>query len=268
MMRTEVFDLALDDYALRVQRLSAGAEPDAPKLVFLHDSLGSIALWRRFPETLGRLLGLDAIVFDRRGYGESSHFAPGRRTPRYLDEEGEALGRMLTALGVSSAILFGHSDGGSIALIAAALYPDLVSAVVTEGAHVFVEEITLAGIRQARETLQTTDLREKLTRYHGHRTDAVTSAWIDTWLSQEFRDWNIESYLPRIGCPVLVMQGAEDEYGSAAQVAAIVRGVKGPAESLMIPGVGHTPHRDASGVVLNATADFLSAHLSLLRLSR
>jgi pimeloyl-ACP methyl ester carboxylesterase len=193
------------------------------------------------------------VVYDRRGFGQSSPFDGLPRTPRYLEEEAESLGRVLDTLDVRDAILFGHSDGGSIALIAAALFPRTICGVITEGAHVFVEDVTLAGIRAARETLRTTDLRERLRRYHGERTDGVTSAWIDTWLKESFRDWNIESYLPRIECPVLVIQGSEDEYGTEAQVRAIASGVAGESEALMIPGVGHTPHREAEEVVLEAS---------------
>lgn len=261
-MRSDTLDVAVGDHALRVQRLTIRAEPGGPTLVCLHDSLGCIPTWRDFPARLAERLQLDAIVFDRRGYGGSSPFPPTPRTSRYLDEEAQALGPMLSALGVSSAVLFGHSDGGSIALIAAAVHPDLVRAVITEGAHVFVEEVTLAGIRGARETLRTTDLRDKLLRHHGDRTDGVTSAWIDTWLSPQFKDWTIEAYLPRIVCPVLAIQGADDEFGTEEQVRSILNGVGGPSESLMIPGVGHTPHRDAGDAVLDATAAFLSKHLA------
>lgn len=261
MTSKENFDLPRGDHSLRIQRIAVDADSTEPTLVFLHDSLGSIALWRDFPVKLVARVALNAIVFDRRGYGESSHFAAAHRTRRYLEAEAEALTETLTALDISSAVLFGHSDGGSIALIAAALNNMPIRAVVTEGAHVFVEDITLAGIREAKEILRTTNLREKLVRYHGDRTDAVTSAWIDTWLSPEFRDWNIEAYLPSIVCPVLVIQGMADEYGSKAQVRAIVDTVSGPSESLMIPNVGHTPHRDAAAVVVDTTADFLMKHL-------
>jgi pimeloyl-ACP methyl ester carboxylesterase len=258
MLKRQSFDLAIDDHVLRVERLSVGAPTSAPTLVFLHDSLGSIGQWRAFPELLATRVGLDAVVYDRRGYGHSSHFAPTLRTPRYLEEEGEELGRVLDALDVRSAVLFGHSDGGSIALIAAAIFPQLVRGVITEGAHVFVEDETLAGIRHARAKVS--ELRERLLRHHGERTDGVLSAWMETWLSPEFRDWNIESYLARVVCPVLVIQGSDDEYGTEAQVRAIVNGVSGPAESLMIPGVGHTPHREASDIVLHAAVELLSKH--------
>lgn len=262
-MRSASFDCAEADHILRVRKLSVGDGPTSHTLVFLHDSLGSIAVWRNFPDRLAERLQLDAIVFDRRGYGESSPFPSGARTPKYLEDEGERLGPMLERLGVDSSILFGHSDGGSIALIAGALWPERVRAIVTEGAHVFVEERTLAGIRDARETLRTTNLREKLLRYHGDKTDSVTSAWIDTWLSPAFRDWNIEAYLPRVLCPSLVIQGADDEYGTRAQLRAITDGVSGYAESLMLPGVQHTPHREAPDAVIEASTRFLVANLGL-----
>ena len=260
-LRDRTFDLPLGDHALRVRTLAApgDADPRRPTLVLLHDSLGSIGVWRDFPERLARALGCDALVYDRRGYGASSPFGAAPRTPRYLEDEADVLARVEHACGVREAVLFGHSDGGSIALVAAARQPDVVRAVVTEGAHVFVEERTLAGIRDARVALRTTDLRERLRRHHGDRTDAVTSAWIDVWLSPAFRDWSIERYLRDVRCPVLALQGADDEYGTPEQVRAIVEGVAGPARAALIPGVGHTPHRAAADEVLRLTVAFLAA---------
>jgi pimeloyl-ACP methyl ester carboxylesterase len=263
---TRTIDLPLDDHTLRVRTIASTAA-DArhrPTLVFLHDSLGCITVWRDFPDRLAAALGCDALVYDRRGYGASAPFAPEPRTPRYLEEEADVLARVLDACGVRETVLFGHSDGGSIALVAAARQPARVRAVVTEGAHVFVEELTLAGIREAREALRTTDLRERLWRHHGERTDAVTGAWIDVWLSPGFRDWNIERYLPEIRCPVLVLQGADDEYGTPAQVRAIVEGVAGPARAQLVPGVGHTPHRAAADEVLRLTTTFLAESVPAL----
>ena len=259
------FDLPVGDHALRVRTIAApearGHDVTAerrPTLVFLHDSLGCITVWRDFPDRLVAALGAAALVYDRRGYGRSSAFAPQRRTPTYLEDEADVLIAVLDACEVSDAVLFGHSDGGSIALVAAARQPERIRAIVTEGAHVFVEEVTLAGIRGARETLRTTDLRERLLRHHGDRTDAVTSAWIDVWLSPEFRDWNIERYLRDIACPVLALQGVDDEYGTPDQVRAIVDGVAGVSRSHLIPGVGHTPHRAAADDVLHVTTAFLA----------
>ena len=252
-------DLPLDDHALRVRTIAADdpAAAGRPTLVLLHDSLGCITVWRDFPERLAAALGCDALVYDRRGYGRSSPFGPEPRTPGYLEAEADVLARVLDACGVREAVLFGHSDGGSIALVAAAREPARVRAVVTEGAHVFVEERTLAGIRDAREALRTTDLRDRLRRHHGDRTDGVTAAWIDVWLSPGFRDWNIERHLPDVRCPTLVLQGEDDEYGTPAQVHAIVRGVAGPVRAELLPGVGHTPHRAAPDEVLRLTTAFL-----------
>ena len=267
--RARTFDLSVGDHALRVRTIASvdAAAAHRPTLVFLHDSLGCITTWRAFPETLAAALGCDALVYDRRGYGASSPFGPEPRTPRYLEEEAEVLARVLDACRIPEAVLFGHSDGGSIALVAAARRPEVVRAVVTEGAHVFVEERTLAGIREARATLRTTDLRERLRRHHGERTDGVTSAWIDVWLSPGFRDWSIESYLPRIRCPVLVLQGTDDEYGTPAQVRAIAKGVAGPARAQLIPGVGHTPHRAAPDEVLRLATAFLTGTVPALMAS-
>jgi len=260
-VRTRDFDVASGEATLRVRMVEHDGSGDSrPTIVFLHDSLGCIALWRDFPQRLASAAGCHALVYDRRGYGESSPFPAAPRTTTYLEEESDALTPLLERCGVGDAILFGHSDGGSIALLAAARHPARVRAVVTEGAHVFVEEITLDGIRAAREALRTTPLRERLARYHGPRTDGVTSAWIDTWLRPDFRDWNIERYLPRITVPVLVLQGVDDEFGSVAQVEAIVRGTGGVGESLLVPGAAHTPHREATNVVLATAVDFLRRH--------
>lgn len=251
-------DVVLDGYALHVQRLPA-AEPAAarPTLVFLHDSLGCVTLWRDFPARLAAATGCPALVYDRRGYGRSSPFAPTPRTPAYLAQEAPVLRQLLAACGIGRAILFGHSDGGSIALLAAAEYPALVAGVITEGAHVFVEDLTLDGIRAAQEQYRTTRLPEKLARYHGARTEAVFRAWADTWLMPEFRSWNIEAALPRIQCPVLVLQGSADEYGTPAQVEAIAGQVGGPARGVLLPRVGHSPHKEAPEETLRLAADFV-----------
>lgn len=265
--KTTSYDLPLDDYTLRVRRI-ASDDPTAahkPTLVFLHDSLGCITVWRDFPDVLSAALGCNALIYDRRGYGASSPFGGEPRRPAYLEDEADTLLRVLQASAIDHAILFGHSDGGSIALVAAARYPDRIGAVVTQGAHVFVEEVTLAGIREARETLRTTDLRERLARHHGDRTDSVTAAWIDMWLSPEFRDWNIEHYLPNIRCPLLAIQGSDDEYGTPDQVRAVVEGSGAGARACMIPGVGHTPHRSATDEVVRATKEFLRENLPEFR---
>lgn len=254
----------VEGVALRVHGIVApggAANLRAPALVFLHDSLGCVETWRDFPAELARRTGLDAIVYDRRGYGGSAPFSKEPRTPRYLAQEAATLLRLLDALDVGSAVLFGHSDGGTIALYAGALATDRIQAIVSEAAHVVVEELSLDGIRAAREALRTTDLRDRLVRYHGDKVDGVTSAWIDTWLDPGFRDWNMLGELPQVVAPVLAVQGEGDEYGTPAQVRAIVERVSGPVRALMIPIVGHTPHRDARDVVLDASVEWIGEHV-------
>jgi pimeloyl-ACP methyl ester carboxylesterase len=251
--------VSIGDASLYVRRLAVSPQSSpsaAPVLVFLHDSLGCVDTWRDFPERLARRVGLDAVHYDRQGYGRSSAFGPAPRTPAYLEEQATILFTMLDALGIETVVLFGHSDGGSIALIAASMQPERVAAVVTEGAHVFVEDVTIAGIRATQEALATTDLAQRLARYHGEKVPGILAAWFETWLSPAFRRWTIERYLPGIACPVLAIQGEDDEFGTIAQVHAIVSGAD--AESLLIPGVGHTPHRDARDAVLAAAAEFIT----------
>lgn len=246
-----------DGYTLRVQRHTPAAATMRPTLVFLHDSLGCIRLWRDFPARLAAATGCPALVYDRRGYGQSAPFGGQPRGLDYLAAEAPVLDQLLEACAIERAILFGHSDGGSIALLAAALYPGRVAAVLTEGAHVFVEDLTLAGIRAARQQYHRTNLPERLARYHGPKTDAVFRAWTDTWLQPAFRAWNIEACLLRIQCPVLVLQGEADEYGTAAQVAAIAGQVSGPARGVLLPGAAHTPHKEAPDATLHLAAEFV-----------
>jgi pimeloyl-ACP methyl ester carboxylesterase len=240
---------------LKVSRLSGNA--DQPTIVFLHDSLGSITLWRDFPQKLGELTNCNVLVYDRQGYGESSPFSSVKRNNDYMEIEADVLHELITNLNLEQVILFGHSDGGTISLIAAAKYPDRIIGIITEGAHIFVEDITLKGIRDAVETYRNTNLKEKLQKYHGEKTDAVFKAWTETWLSQEYRTWNIEHFLPEIKCPVLVIQGENDEYGSLKQVDGIISQVKGEAKKLIIPGIGHSPHKETSEIVLKHSAAFI-----------
>ncbi len=235
----------------------AAGHASPPTLVFLHDSLGSIETWRDFPDRMAEAVGLDGLIYDRRGHGESDPFAPGPRSACYLHDEAAVLARLLEAQGVGEAVLFGHSDGATIALLAAALFARGLRAVIVEGGHVFVEEPTLAGLREAAAALHATDLLARLARYHGDKAEALASAWLETWLSPQFRDWNIESELRSIHCPVLVLQGERDEYGTEAQVRAITAGVAGPACAQLFPGVGHVPHRDVADGVIRVCAEFL-----------
>ncbi|MBD0254750.1 MAG: alpha/beta hydrolase [Cytophagales bacterium] len=213
-----------------------------------------------FPHRLGEATACNVLVYDRRGYGQSDPFADAERPTDYLEAEADVLDALLTNPGIGDAILFGHSDGGSIALIAAAKYPRLVRAMIVEGAPIFVEEVTLTGIRQAVLAYQKTDLKNRLAKYHGDKTDRIFRAWTETWLRVEYRTWNTERFLPAIGCPVRVVQGENDEYGTLRQAEGIASGVRGAASRFIVPGAGHTPHKEAAPETLSRAADFIPKH--------
>jgi pimeloyl-ACP methyl ester carboxylesterase len=175
------------------------------------------------------------------------------------DEALQILPDVLRQTGVKRPVLFGHSDGGSIALIFAAHFSDAVRAVITEAAHVMVEDVTIAGITDARRRFATGDLRARLARYHGAQTDVLFSRWSDVWCSPAFRGWDIRPLLSGIGCPTLAIQGCTDPYGTRAQAEAIVAGVTGGATALMLEGCGHAPHAEKPRDVMDAIAAFLDA---------
>jgi pimeloyl-ACP methyl ester carboxylesterase len=229
-----------------------------PHLVFLHEGLGSVGQWKDFPLSLCKITKLPALVFDRWGYGKSEPCGKVGDIG-YLHEEAlTCLPQVLGYFGIEKCILIGHSDGGSIALMFAAAHPEKVCCLVTEAAHVFVEDVTLEGIREAVRVYEDTGLRERLSKYHGDKTDLVFKRWSETWLSPSFREWNIENYLPDVNCPVLAIQGKDDPYGTPAQVDAISRQVSGPSSGLIIPDCGHIPHFQAREVVIQAMADFIA----------
>jgi pimeloyl-ACP methyl ester carboxylesterase len=254
------FELAVEGVRLNAVRIPPPpGGRDRPVLVFLHDSLGSVGLWRDFPERLGREVGLGVLAYDRRGHGRSDPFGPLPRTNGYLHDEAATLERVLESAGIEDAVLFGHSDGATIALLAAALHPRRIRAVVSEAGHVLVEERTLDGIRAAAAALPGGDLVARLARHHGDKAQALLDAWMGTWLSPGFRGWNVEEELRRIRCPVLVLQGELDEYGTEGQVDAIARGVGGPVRAVLLPGLRHTPHREAPELVLRITAELVAS---------
>lgn len=231
-----------------------------PTIVFLHDSLGCVELWREFPSKLCADTQCNLLVYDRLGYGRSDPMPAVERTNRYMEDEADTLINLLAALRIEYPVLFGHSDGASIALIAAGKYPSSVKAVIAEAGHVFVEQITLEGIEAAVTQYNTTDLQQRLEKYHGNKTDTVFKAWTQTWLRKSFSSWNIEHFLTSIECPVLIIQGEQDEYGSIKQVEAIAERVKGEVEVCMIPETGHTPHKEKQLEVLERSLQFIIKH--------
>ena len=254
------FSIGLPEGRIAARRIDppGGAAVDATVMVFLHEALGCIAMWKDVPKRLVAMTGLPALVYDRHGHGLSGPL-PRPREPDYLDRESfDVLPRVMAECGVTNPILFGHSDGGSIALLYASRHP--VRALVSEAAHVFVEAVTLDGIRQAAAIWRETDLPQRLAKYHGDKTEALFSAWADCWQTDPFPSWNMEAALSGISCPALIIQGEGDEYGTKAQVDAIATGMSGPATVMMVPGCNHIPHFQASDRVLPTVAEFVIAH--------
>jgi pimeloyl-ACP methyl ester carboxylesterase len=229
----------------------------APTLILLHEGLGSIALWRDFPAKLAQATDCPAVVYSRYGYGRSDALT-GPHHVDYMHREAlDVLPELRDQLGLNDAILVGHSDGASIALIHAGSGRWPVRAIVLEAPHVFVEDVSIASIAAARAAYETTDLRQRLARYHAD-VDSAFRGWNDIWLDPNFRTWTIEDALPGVRCPVLAIQGADDEYGTLAQLDAIERGVGGPFERLVLPQCKHSPHRDQEDAVLAAMAAFVA----------
>lgn len=237
----------------------AGARSQSPKhpLVFLHEGLGCVALWRDFPRNIVQRSGRPAIAYSRRGYGHSSVIAPPWRT-EYMHEEAEVvLPQLLTRLGIAIPVLIGHSDGASIALIHAAHCRAPIAGLVLLAPHVFVEDESIVGVEATRREYLETDLKQRLSKYH-RDADATFWGWNDVWRSPSFRSWNIEQILPKIDCPVLVVQGLDDRYGTLAQADAIRRGVNGPVEQVLLADSGHAPHIDCPEPTTEAILGFLA----------
>ncbi len=238
-------------------RFSGPGAAQAPTLVFLHEGLGCIELWRDFPDALATACGCNALVYDRYGYGGSEALQGARQVSYLRDEARDALPEVLDAFEIERALLVGHSDGGSIALLAAALHPKRVAAVIVEAAHLFVEAAGIESIRAAVEAYRQGSLRERLQRYHGANTEGAFRGWADIWLSPEFLEWNIEAEIAGVRCPVLALQGTADEYGTPAQLHAIARAVSGPVETAFIEGCGHALHHEGRERVLEAMTRFV-----------
>jgi pimeloyl-ACP methyl ester carboxylesterase len=231
------------------------ARDGRPTIVFLHEGLGSISLWRDFPERVRDATGCGIFAYSRRGYGNSAPLA-GPREPDYMHREADAvLPALLEEAGIDRPLLFGHSDGASIALLFAAAFPGRACGLVLEAPHVFVEEISIASIAAAKVAFETTDLPRKLARHHAD-ADGAFRGWNDIWLDPRFRAWNIEAETARVREPILLVQGADDEYGTLAQLRAIEARVP-DATTLVLDRCAHSPHRDRPDAVLEAVTAFV-----------
>ncbi|MFY9825811.1 MAG: alpha/beta hydrolase [Thermoanaerobaculia bacterium] len=246
---------------LRLETRWAGPPPEeAPTLVFLHEGLGSVSLWRDFPDRLAARTGWGALIYSRAGYGKSDPAALPRPV-RFMHDEAKILPEVLAQTKVHEHVMVGHSDGASISLIYAGSAgtqpaPGLMG-LILEAPHVFTEPHGLASIAKMAEAYRATDLRERLARHHGANVDVAFRGWNDVWLHPDFRAWNLEEYLPAIQIPILILQGIDDEYGTWKQVEAIERQAGGPVEAIGLAGCGHSPHREQPEQTLQAMAEFV-----------
>ncbi len=257
----EFVTIEWDGRALDIEHQWVGVDQaSAPLIVFLHEGLGSLAMWKDFPERLCQAAGCRGLVYSRPGYGQS--------TPRAANEHWDVdfmhrqahavLPALLAALeidGFAAPWFFGHSDGGSIALIYAANYPDQVAGLVVLSPHIMVEDLTVDSIEQARSTYLETDLKQRLGRYHDD-PDSAFWGWNDIWLKPTFKGWSIENELAGIRCPLLAVQGLGDEYGTLEQIHGIARRVA-QAEIVELADCGHSPHRDQAHKLIEITSRFL-----------
>ena len=254
-------DLSVGGRVLRIEYAWVGAPDAAPLVVFLHEGLGSLAMWKDYPDALCAAAGMRGLVYSREGYGRSTPLPEGERRPvDYLHRQAhDVLPALLAHLAIRERPwLLGHSDGASIALLYAAAHPAQVAGVVAVAPHVFVEDVAVRSIEATRAAYCTDDLRTRLARYHDD-PDSAFWGWNDIWLDPAFRAWNIEDALPAIACPVLAVQGEDDEYGTMAQVDRIARALP-QARVVKLPGCRHSPHRDQPEALTAAVVAFLREH--------
>lgn len=245
------------DLRLAARRIGAVAGP-GPVLVFLHEALGSIGQWKGLPEEIAERSGLPALAYERQGHGRSTPLTLPRAAD-YLRHEAEVvLPAALAACGGARPVLIGHSDGATIALMHAAAFPEVALGCVALAPHVMVEEMTLAGIRAADREPGAAEIRRRLARYHGDGVETLWRAWSETWLRPGFAGCELRDRLARIACPTLVIQGADDAYGSARQVSLIAEQAAGPVETLLLPGCGHQPHLERRTAVVERISAFLA----------
>ena len=257
-MTAEFADIDWGGRTVRIEHQWLNRERSGqPLMVFLHEGLGSLAMWKDFPQRLVDALGWRGLVYSRPGYGRSTPRAAHEAlAPDFMHRQArELLPSLLHALGVDEPVwLFGHSDGASIALLHAASFPERVAGTIVLAPHIAVEDLSVASIAKAREAYLETDLRQRLARYHDD-ADSAFWGWNDIWLSSSFRDWSIERELGAIRCPLLAVQGLDDEYGTLEQIRGIARRVPGSA-LLELPDCGHSPHRDQPARVIAAVQSF------------
>jgi len=239
-----------------------GPSPEhAPTIVMLHEGLGSVGLWGDLPEKLQAATGAGVLAYSRAGYGASTP----AKLPRPLDymriEALEVLPKLLEQIGFRRGLLVGHSDGASIAAIYAGSHQDhRLHGIALIAPHFIVEDISVKSIAEIKLAYESTNLKEKLSRWHKD-VDNAFYGWNDAWLDPKFRAWDISEYLAYIRVPIAILQGVDDQYGTMRQAAIASDECYCPVDVTEIPGAGHSPHREAPKATLEAIAEFANAAL-------
>ena len=240
---------------MNLHYIEIGNQSSDQTIIFLHEGLGSVEMWKDYPEKLCNALNLKGIVYDRAGYGKSPGNLKNRKSD-YLHIGAAELYSLVVRLRIKSPILYGHSDGGTIALIYAATYPESCKAVITEAAHVFNEAVTIEGVKAARPLIEDGKM-DALKKYHGERYKEVFYAWNDIWLDESFKNWNVTPMLANATCPQLIIQGKDDQYGTLKQVETIAEQTTGQTTQFTPDNCGHAPHKERTESVLEEVKKFI-----------
>ncbi|MBN2766130.1 MAG: alpha/beta hydrolase [Paludibacteraceae bacterium] len=254
------YHIDIDSHFIYAEKISLQQSDDAPLIIFLHDAWGCVALWGDFPEKLAAQTGCNALLYDRRGFGQSGADESGERTPEYFYDEAQSLITLVDVLHVKKVILFGHSDGATIALLAAALYPERVEALMVESPHTFLEESGLEAVFKTAQKTQNTGLIQALKKYHGKKAQSLFRKWKNCWTSAAFAGWSVLPKLSTIECPVLAFRGVNDIFDTNEQLYQLQDYIQSNIEIKIIPNAAHSPHKEAKDETLKICLEWVKKH--------
>ncbi|NNF20784.1 MAG: alpha/beta hydrolase [Saprospiraceae bacterium] len=247
--------IEIEDKLLFFKKILTTANGEKPTLVFLHSALGSVIQWKHFPKLLSLKTGMDALVFDRIGHGKSSSSQSSWNNNYLHIEAFTILPEVLKRLNISRPVFIGHSDGATIALLYASRFR--TEALICEAAHVLVEDKTVEAVQKTKLSYNT--IADRLSHYHGSKTEKLFTNWSDRWMDPGFKNWNITKELKSVSCPCLLIQGRQDEYASPEHVEIIKKYLNARTEVVMMDDCGHTPHKEAMEQTLEAMAGFIES---------